>query len=206
MKTDANEAVKKNDKSKVTIYPPESMSKSKKNTVDPETMIKNYGADAVRWFMLSDSPPEKDIQWSDNGVVSSNKFLQKIWDLNFSINSRKDKKGDKKFEENFNATVNSFLIKINNSIKEFRFNVSIANFYEAYKYFSNNKDKELSNKLLIENIIKLNKLLIPFVPHLAYECLELLKCKKNDDWPKIEKNKLINIDFAVQVNGKTRDI
>ena len=206
LKTDANEAVKKNDKSKVTIYPPESMSKSKKNTVDPETMIKNYGADAVRWFMLSDSPPEKDIQWSDNGVVSSNKFLQKIWDLNFSINSRKDKKGDKKFEENFNATVNSFLIKINNSIKEFRFNVSIANFYEAYKYFNSNKDKELSNKLLIENIIKLNKLLVPFVPHLAYECLELLKCKKNDDWPKIEKNKLINIDFAVQVNGKTRDI
>ena len=58
------------------------MSKSKKNTIDPETMIEKYGADAVRWFILSDSPPEKDIQWSDNGVVSSNKFLQKIWNLN----------------------------------------------------------------------------------------------------------------------------
>ena len=53
------------------------MSKSKKNTIDPETMIRQYGADAVRWFILSDSPPEKDIQWSDTGVVSTNKFYKK---------------------------------------------------------------------------------------------------------------------------------
>ena len=68
------------------------MSKSKKNTIDPETMIEKYGADAVRWFILSDSPPEKDIQWSDTGVASANKFLQKIWNLNFQIINRKDKK------------------------------------------------------------------------------------------------------------------
>ena len=66
------------------------MSKSKKNTIDPETMIKQYGADAVRWFILSDSPPEKDIQWSDTGVFSSNKFLQKVWDLNQTILNRVD--------------------------------------------------------------------------------------------------------------------
>ena len=59
-------------------------------------MIKKYGADAVRWFILSDSPPEKDIQWSDTGVASSNKFLQKIWNLNFSIINRKKKKINKK--------------------------------------------------------------------------------------------------------------
>ena len=57
------------------------MSKSKKNTVDPETMINQYGADSVRWFILSDSPPEKDVQWSNIGVASANKFLQKFWDL-----------------------------------------------------------------------------------------------------------------------------
>ena len=60
------------------IGPQESMSKSKKNTVDPETMIKQFGADAVRWFILSDNPPEKDIQWSDTGVVSTNKILQNV--------------------------------------------------------------------------------------------------------------------------------
>ena len=90
-KNNSGGAVKKTDKSKVTVLPPESMSKSKKNTIDPEIMINSYGADAVRWFILSDSPPEKDIQWSDSGVVSSNKFLQKIWDLNFNIKKRREK-------------------------------------------------------------------------------------------------------------------
>ena len=71
-------AFKIKDNTEVKIGAPESMSKSKKNTIDPETMIKQYGADAVRWFILSDSPPEKDIQWSDTGVASANKFLQKI--------------------------------------------------------------------------------------------------------------------------------
>ena len=63
-------------------------------------MIENYGADAVRWFILSDSPPDKDIQWSDNGVVSSNKFLQKIWDLNYSISLRKEPKINELEEKN----------------------------------------------------------------------------------------------------------
>ena len=67
------------------------MSKSKKNTVDPERMINSYGADAIRWFILSDSPPEKDVQWSDSGVVSANKFLQKIWNLNHLISKREEK-------------------------------------------------------------------------------------------------------------------
>ena len=67
------------------------MSKSKKNTIDPEQMIELYGADAIRLFILSDSPPEKDVQWSDAGVASANKFLQKIWNLNFLISKRKEK-------------------------------------------------------------------------------------------------------------------
>ena len=85
-------SIKKSDKKKVIVGPSESMSKSKKNTIDPETMIKKYGADAVRWFILSDSPPEKDVQWSDTGVASSNKFLQKIWNLNIQILKKKREK------------------------------------------------------------------------------------------------------------------
>ena len=84
--------LKKDDKSKVKVGPIESMSKSKKNTIDPEEMINMFGADSVRWFILSDSPPEKDVLWSDNGAHSSNKFLQKIWNLNFSLTNRKQKK------------------------------------------------------------------------------------------------------------------
>ena len=84
------------------------MSKSKKNTVDPEVMIKQYGADAVRWFILSDSPPEKDVQWSDTGVLSSNKFLQKIWNLNQTVMNRaeiKDVVDEKKFEIKVNIPI-----------------------------------------------------------------------------------------------------
>ena len=77
--------LKDNPNKKVEVGPSESMSKSKKNTIDPEIMIKNYGADAVRFFILSDSPPEKDVQWSDQGMQASYKFIQKFWELNSSI-------------------------------------------------------------------------------------------------------------------------
>ena len=65
------------------------MSKSKKNTIDPERIIENYGADAVRLFILSDSPPEKDVQWSEEGISSSFKFIQKLWNLHLKILSEK---------------------------------------------------------------------------------------------------------------------
>ena len=71
------------------------MSKSKKNIIDPESMIKVYGADAVRWFILSDSPPDKDVQWSNQGVNASHKFLQKIWNLNIVILNHLIKKSQK---------------------------------------------------------------------------------------------------------------
>ena len=70
---------------KVNVGPSESMSKSKKNVIDPEYIIKNYGADAVRLFILSDSPPEKDVQWSEQGMIASYKFLQKLWTLHKKI-------------------------------------------------------------------------------------------------------------------------
>ena len=89
-KIDTNKFIKKSDKTEVTVFPPESMSKSKKNTIDPETMIKKYGADAVRWFILSDSPPEKDIQWSDNGVASQINFSKNLEFKLFNNSLRKD--------------------------------------------------------------------------------------------------------------------
>ena len=77
----------KNSGEEVFERPSESMSKSKKNVIDPETVIKLYGADSVRWFMLSDSPPEEDIQWSDEGISGSYKFIQKIWNISETINN-----------------------------------------------------------------------------------------------------------------------
>jgi len=205
-KINSKKFIKKKDNSEVIVGPPESMSKSKKNTVDPEDMINQYGADSVRLFILSDSPPEKDIQWSDTGVASANKFLQKIWNLNNLIFKRKSKIQNNDLSKKFNLEINNFVSKIDSSVKNFRFNVSIALFYQLYNYFIDSLEKEINDQILKENIIKFMKLMMPFTPHLAHECLELFNCKKFYVWPEIKKNTLEIINFAVQINGKTRDI
>jgi len=201
-------AIKKTDKSKVTIGASESMSKSKKNTVDPETMIKQYGADSVRWFILSDSPPEKDVQWSDAGVVSSSKFLQKVWNLNQSILNKAETKIDEKKQKSFEDKVDLYVYKIDNAINRFQFNVAIAQFYEIYRYFNDSLKLEINNKVLMTNMIKIMKLMIPFTPHIAYECLTNLKCKELNQWPKVNEETVKNseIKMVVQINGKTRDV
>ena len=206
-KLETKKFIKKNDKTKVLVGPSESMSKSKKNTIDPETMINQYGADAVRWFILSDSPPEKDVQWSDTGVSSANKFLQRIWNLNYQISIRKERKINTDLNRKFELSINSLTVKIDDTIENFRFNVSIAHFYEMYSFFWENLDTEISNKTLKYSLIKMMKLMIPFTPHLAHECLEFLSCNDFDNWPKIDrKNILDEISIAVQVNGKTKDV
>ena len=201
-----NSAKKKKDNSDVIVGPSESMSKSKKNTIDPETMIMQYGADAVRWFILSDSPPEKDIQWSDTGVASSNKFLNKIWNLNDQAVKRVKTKINSEVNGKFDLEINNLVNKIDRSIDEFKFNVSIAHFYEIYKVFNKYINLEISNEVLINNVIKTMKLMIPFTPHLAYECLDKLNCTNQDKWPNIKKTDQDEIKFAIQVNGKTRDV
>ena len=103
---------KKNDQSDVIVGASESMSKSKKNTVDPELMINKYGADAVRLFILSDSPPERDVQWSDTGVEGANKFLQKIWNLNFLIMNNNTQVENLSEEKRFTAEIDNFVKKI----------------------------------------------------------------------------------------------
>ena len=109
------------------------MSKSKKNVIDPESMIKSYGADAVRWFILSDSPPEKDIQWSNQGVNAAYKFLQKIYNLCCVVKKRSEKKNN--LDKDFDLKMNSYINKITNSINNFNLNVVVANVYEIYNLF-----------------------------------------------------------------------
>ena len=203
-----SKVIKKKDKSDVKVGPSESMSKSKKNTIDPETMIDQYGADAIRWFILSDSPPEKDVQWSDTGVVSSNKFLQKIWNLNQLIMNKEEKKSNKETERNFLIKIDTCAFKIDKAIENFQMNVAIAQFYEVYKFLNEYTKLDVSNRILLECLTKIMKLMIPFTPHLAYECLSDLNCKEADIWPKINKDVMesAKINMVVQVNGKTRDV
>ena len=123
-------------------------------------------------FILSDSPPEKDIQWSNQGVNAAYKFLQ-IYNLSQLIKIRKDKSNIN--DDEFDMKINSYIHKITRLINEFSLNVVVANVYEIYNLFNSYLDKEISNKSLKSNIIKLMMILIPFTPHLAFEILETLE-------------------------------
>ena len=205
-KDEKNNYIKISDKTKVIVGPSESMSKSKKNVVDPESMINTYGADAVRWFILSDSPPEKDIQWSNQGVNAAYKFLQKIFNLMQNIKNRKNEEG--KDDTSFNLEIENYIFKISNCINSFQLNVAVASIYEIFNLFNSSISKKISNDCLKKNFVKLCKILIPFTPHLANECLEEMNEKKVDEWPTIDKKifSKIKIKVAIQINGKTRGI
>ena len=203
-----DQIIKKFDKSLVVVGPSEAMSKSKKNTIDPESMIKVYGADAVRWFILSDSPPEKDVQWSNQGVNAAFKFLQKIWNLNSVIIDREDQKINERLEENFNRKLNNYLIKVTDLIENFQLNVVIAQAHEIYKLINESVDLNISNQCIRKNLIDFMTMLIPLVPHIANECLEKLGQKNIDKWPKLDKKLLEEqkIKIAIQINGRTKEV
>ena len=202
-----NKFFKKSDKSEILVGPSESMSKSKKNVIDPEKMIDEFGADAVRWFILSDSPPEKDIQWSYEGISASFKFMQKIWSLSYEISIRKNPRNSDKEVINFESKVSKSINKISNMIENFQFNVVIAEFYILHKIFSDCLKKEISNEKLKLNFSNYLISMNPFIPFLTSECLSILK-EKAEKWPelKIHKDFKENIKLAVQINGKTRDV
>ena len=122
--------LKKNKNLKVKVGPSESMSKSKKNTIDPEDMILNFGADAVRLFVLSDSPPERDIQWSDKGMNAAYKFVNKLWLLHQVVLKKIKNQNNQNAVDTTSAKINSFVAKITKSLENFNFNVIIANYYD----------------------------------------------------------------------------
>ena len=192
----------------VIVGPSESMSKSKKNVIDPEFIIKNYGADAVRLFILSDSPPEKDVQWSEQGMVSSYKFIQKLWTLHNELKSKIYNEKQDNFDEKLKIFTNQTIAKITSNLEKFNYNVIIANMYETYNYLINyvKKNKDIEN--LKENYVKILICLSPVIPHFSNECLEDLKEKKKFSWPSFDKNLFQNDDIkiVIQINGKKRSI
>ncbi len=188
------------------VGPSESMSKSKKNVIDPEYIIKNYGADSVRLFILSDSPPEKDVQWSEQGMTSSYKFIQKLWTLHNEIKSKIDKEEKNYFDDKIEKFTNQTISKITNNLEKFNYNVIIANMYETYNFLANHIkiNKDLKN---LENNYK--KILIcfsPVIPHFSSECLDQMGEAGMYSWPEHDKSLLVEdqIKIVIQINGKKR--
>ena len=198
--------ITKKDKKRVVVGASEAMSKSRKNIVDPEEMINIYGADSIRWFMLSDSPPERDVQWSLEGVSAAFKFIQKLWKLNNEILNKKDstiKSEDVALEKAVNKTV----YNITKNLDNFQYNVVIANIHEIYNLFYDHViNNKTSNKTLKKEWEKITILLMPLVPHLAHECCE--KINKKYYWPKHDPKLLKeeSCTIVIQVDGRKRGI
>ena len=201
---------KKNEKEKIKVGPSESMSKSKKNTIDPENIIDTYGSDAVRLFILSDSPPEKDVQWSEQGMAASYKFLQKFWTLHKNIKNISSKKSQdaQSNSAEINRFTNEIIKKITENLEKFHYNVIVANLYETYNFLIKLIKKPLDKNNLLKNYIEILKTMSPIIPHFASECLEDLGEKSEKSWPKIDEKYLIKekVNIVLQINGKKRAI
>ncbi len=192
---------------KITVGPTESMSKSKKNTVDPETIIENYGADAARLFILSDSPPEKDVQWTDEGIVSSFKFIQKLWKLNIKIFSEINQNHEEDADDEIVKYTNNFLKKITNNLENFSYNKIVANLHEIYSFLFKQLNHKYKKNTLIENYKKILIAMQPIIPHFSNECLDMLQIKKIE-WPNYDEEiiKEDTINLVIQINGKKRGL
>ena len=200
--------LKSNNSETVIVGPSESMSKSKKNTIDPENIIDLYGADSVRLFILSDSPPEKDVQWSDEGIISSYKFIQKLWVLHNEIIEHIKKNYSNDRDIDLEKYTNRFLKKITENLNNFSYNVIIANLHELYSFLKKEIKKQYSRKTLISNYKKILIALMPIIPHFANEALEDMGVKSQINWPQYNEDILKEefVKIVVQINGKKRGL
>ena len=186
------------------------MSKSKKNTVDPNDIIKGFGADVARWFVLSDSPPERDVEWTEDGVMGAWRFSKKVWSVvsattaqggPMSIASEADGAA-----LDLRKLAHRALEKISAGIEAFRFNTSVAQIYELTNALSKYKGQ---NAVRLEALGILIRAIAPFMPHLAEECWSKLGAEGlvyHAPWPNVDPAMLVDdtITLPVQVNGKRR--
>ncbi len=200
--------LKKDPNISIVVGPSESMSKSKKNIVDPQKIFENFGADAVRVFILSDSPPEKDIQWSTKGMEACYRFIQKLWSLHYSILEIMKMDVEKINNEKIDEFVNFNLSKITQNLENFNYNVIIANLHEINNFFNLIVKDNKNYANLKSNYIKILKIMSPVIPHFASECLEQLGNNSILTWPEIDMKFLNKKEFniVIQINGKKREI
>ena len=184
----------------VTTGRVEKMSKSKRNTVDPEPILAKYGADAVRWFMLSDSPPERDLEWSEAGIEGASRFVQRVWRL-----ASDDAQADGE-DEALKRKLHRAIAAAGEAIDGLQFNKAVAQLYELVTAIE--KAKRSSTRT--EAVRTLILLVAPMAPHLAEEAWAQLGEQgmiADAAWPRFDPAMLVDeqVTLAVQVNGKLRD-
>ncbi|HUC48472.1 MAG TPA: leucine--tRNA ligase [Xanthobacteraceae bacterium] len=213
----------------VEIGPIEKMSKSKRNTVDPDEIISGYGADVARWFMLSDSPPDRDVEWTERGVQGAFRFAQRLWRLADEAGEIAKGAPDARPAQ-FSPTATALrkathgaLAKVSDDIEKLHFNVCVAAIYE----FANKLNEVIGDLgaddgveegaalapdlrwAMREAVDVLVQLFAPMMPHLAEECWAALGHRNlvaEAAWPQAERELLVEdtIALPVQINGKKR--
>ena len=209
-------------KEPIEIGPIEKMSKSKRNTVDPDDIIGAYGADTARWFMLSDSPPDRDVIWSEEGVQGAGRFVQRIWRLVNAAAPHLPEPGTTIAENNDGAMAlrriaHRTLADVSTAIERLRFNTAIAKLYTFVGALGDVVDgpaKSLQTDPAVAAAAReafdiLVRLISPMMPHLAEQCWQALghqELVSEANWPETEAKLLVDdtITLPVQVNGKKR--
>ena len=181
----------------------EKMSKSKKNTIDPDLIIERYGADAVRWFMLSDSPPERDLAWSEAGIDGAWRFVQRIWRLSSDLAEAGPAMGA---DEKLSRLLHRSIAAVTEDIDRLQFNKAVARLYELV----NGIERAEPSATRAEAVQTLLRLVAPMCPHLAEEAWALLGgagmvC--DAAWPVADPVLLVEdqVTIAIQINGKLKD-
>ena len=178
----------------------EKMSKSRRNTVDPEPIVASYGADAVRWFMLSDSPPERDLEWSIAGIEGAARFVQRVWRL------ANGKTGGEGLDAGLDKKLHRTIAAVGEAIEGLQFNKAVAQLYELV----NAIEKAALSASRTAAVHTLVRLIAPMAPHLAEEAWAALGeagMVTEAAWPSFDPDMLVDdqVTLAVQVNGKLRD-
>ncbi|GHT42255.1 hypothetical protein AGMMS49921_06980 [Endomicrobiia bacterium] len=186
------------------------MSKSRGNAVSPDEIIKEYGADTTRLFILFAAPPQKQLDWSSDGVEGCWRFINRVWRLFDVVNTKSDASASEKDVKDLLRIMHQTIKKVTESIeKEFQFNTAISSIMElvnslyAYKYHSNDNGVSLE----VYKVAVL--LMVPFAPHICEEIWERLgykECVSTYAWPDFDENmiKEPSIELPVQINGKLR--
>jgi len=206
--------VRASDGAPVTVGRVEKMSKSKKNVVDPIKLIEKYGADTARLFVLFAAPPEKDLEWSEDGVEGCSRFLHRVWNIvnnNLEIiKNTSQVENDTVDGKNLWTKTHETIKKVSEEIERFHFNTAISAIMELvntiYKFNPTNDDKKIVFVQALKNVIML---LNPFVPHITEELAQLcgMQPLAKAKFPKFNEKALIKDEvlIVVQVNGKLRD-
>ncbi len=190
----------------VTVGRVEKMSKSKKNVVDPDAMVERYGADAVRWFMLSDSPPERDLPWSESGIEGCSRFVHRLWRL-FGQRGAGGAGADTIEDKPLDRKVHQTVAAVAEDIEALAFNKAVARIYELTAAI----EKAPLSASRSNAIATLLLLIAPMMPHLAEEARQHFRIGMglvaDTAWPEVDPALLIEdeVTIAVQVKGKLRD-